>query len=262
MAKEAKLATVVLLLVAIMSMIARGAPIEGPPEFDRDTVATWKINAKGILEVDVPPGLSIVESPDGKTWYVAGKPGNYHLKGYDWWVDFDKRTQGRERVNYTFTIRGDAGPTPGPTPPGPTPPPDPSVRTNPFTDDAARVLVLFDPQKPLSITQQTGIYGQATSDALKAYDWRIWPKGQESKDAVWASALQKLPTSYPWIMAGKGSKGFSGPVNNVDDVMTALKAASSPPVAEINVAPVQQFRQTCTPIVDRFGRVVGYSNCP
>lgn len=215
-----------LMLIWVAAAVYAG-PITGPAEFKRDTIAEFQVKAKGSLIVTPPPGLDVKQT--ASTWYVAGKPGVYKFTGQDFWVDFEARKSGVEPFDVTFTILpADGKPDPGPGPgPDPGPTPDPAVRTNPFTDDLPHVLILWDPFGPaLTLEQTIAKDGQETREAIRAFcgegNYRIWPKGQASKDAVWASAMQRLPTSYPWIMAGKGKLGYEGPLNTVQDVKNAI----------------------------------------
>lgn len=245
-----KIAAAMMLFGAALSW-SFGGPIAGPAEFKRDTVAAFDVKAKGMLNVEVPPGLSIQKT--GDKWFLAGKPGTYTISGHDYWVDFDKKTFGLEPVTVTFKIlTGDVDPAPvPPVPPGPgpapvPPTPEPSVRTNPFSDDAGRVLIQWDPLgPPLTAAQTSVLYGQAARDAMKAFapndGVRIWPKGQATKDPVWGSALQRLPKSYPWLLVGKGSKGYEGPLT--DDLIAKLKELT--PVAVPDAPPV---RADLTPV--------------
>ncbi len=250
-----------LLFWLVAAKFAISAPIEGPTQFDRDTVAEFVVKSKGMLNVPIPAGLSVKQTPSA--WYVAGKPGTYTLVGSDYWVDFKAEKYGFDPVMLTFTI-GDGTPVPpGPNPPGPTP--DPSVKTNPFGDELPRVLIMYDPLGPaMTLTQSSIVYGADSRAALEKFapndGLRIFPKGQQSSTKVWADAIAKPKASYPWIMVGKGKVGYDGPLN--DATVTDFVAWLSKFGVEFKMPEVlYSSPSSCTPIV-RNGRVVGYTCQP
>lgn len=150
------------------------------------------------------------------------------------------------RADFSVIVGNPLPVPPGPGPsPNPPVPPGPSVRTNPFTDDTPRIMVLWDPLgQPLTAAQVAVIYGEDSRTAMKAFapgdGLRIWPKGQTSTDKVWASALQRLPTSYPWLMAGKGSLGFEGPLTDAAGLAATLSSLTAPK-GETHAPPVMTF---------------------
>ena len=112
---------------------------------------------------------------------------------------------------------------PQPMPPGPAP--QPNVRTNPFTDDAARVMIVVAPfdQQALTIDQATAISGEESWAAMKGFgEFRIYPKGQTSTNTVEQKALERPMAAYPWLMVGKGSVGWEGKLESTKTIKDAI----------------------------------------
>lgn len=113
----------------------------------------------------------------------------------------------------------------GPDPePDPDPTPDPPSPA-PIPEAGFRVLILYetDGKEQLPLLQKAIIFGAEVRDYLdkvcvKEPDggegYRIYDKDQDASGdyPVWKTAMERRPSSIPWVIISNGKTGFEGPL--------------------------------------------------
>lgn len=124
---------------------------------------------------------------------------------------------------------------PGPIPPPPIPPepkppdpkpPEPAPTPAPIPVAGLRVLIVYESADvgKLSAGQRAIIFGKSVRDALdakcvigpdgKTREWRIFDKDVDATadSKLWADAMKRNRTAYPWLIISNGTTGWEGPL--------------------------------------------------
>jgi hypothetical protein len=213
--------------VAVVDHIMPALDVEGPKEFKRDTIASYKptgLPDKAAVIWDADEDKLSLKEVAGQL-LVAGPPGEYKLRARMVVLDKDGKTN-IETVRLTFKILGVPDPLP---PPGPKPPPGPTPDPTPTPDPSTL------PAKQLNVLYDKGIRDYLNSKCVKGDDgktpaWRIWDKDVDASkdDKVWGEAMTKAKgvTGFktPWLVVSNGKTGFSGPLPaDTTSALTLLK---------------------------------------
>jgi hypothetical protein len=243
-----RLLLTMLAALALTGGLLAAFDVEGPKEFKRDTIASYKptgLTDKAAVIWDADEDKLSLKEVAGQL-LVAGPPGEYKLRARMVVLDKDGKTN-IETVRLTFKILGVPDPVPptppvppGPTPdpPTPTPPPDPA----PIPTAGFRVLMIYEsadlstlPAKQLNVLYDKSIRDYLNSKCVKGDDgktpaWRIWDVDvpTEKDDKVWQDAMKaaKLTKGFktPWLVVSNGKTGFSGPLPaDTTSALTLLK---------------------------------------
>jgi hypothetical protein len=241
-----RLLLTMLAALALTSSLLAAFDVEGPKEFKRDTIASYKptgLPDKAAVIWDADEDKLSLKEVAGQL-LVAGPPGEYKLRARMVVLDKDGKTN-IETVRLTFKILGvpDPLPPPGPKPPpGPTPDPTPTPDPAPIPTAGFRVLMIYEsadlstlPAKQLNVLYDKGIRDYLNSKCVKGDDgktpaWRIWDKDVDASkdDKVWGEAMTKAKgvTGFktPWLVVSNGKTGFSGPLPaDTTSALTLLK---------------------------------------
>ncbi len=223
---------------------APGSPLDLPSDFvyavDADTDFLIFASPEGIVTITKEAGPLRYR---GKFVGGTGKQETKHFTGKALaFVEANPGTSGVvELIIVPSTAKTEAGAirqklrVSSNTAPQPPPKPDPTPPSmSPIDADGLHVLIVFDPLKVLSPSQQSILDGKQARDYLEAScaagprnkQYRIWPSSTDgyADSQLWGDAAKRKRDSLPWLVVGNRKKGgYEGPLpTNTEEFIKLL----------------------------------------